>query len=68
MLVDLRGTNNLMKYGNFEQNLPVATTADPAENMARKKFFCDLVSSQAYQCLQMANEQSLQILSFIFGS
>ena len=36
--------------------------------MAGKKYFCKLDCSQAYHCLQMADEQSIQLLAFNFGS
>ena len=36
--------------------------------MAGKKFFCTLDCSQAHHCLQMADEQSIQLLAFNFGS
>ena len=34
----------------------------------REKHFCKLVRSQAYHCITMADEQSIQLLSFNFGS
>ena len=49
-------------------NHPVTTIADAAEHMAGKKYFCNLDYSQAYLCLQMAVEQSVQLLAFNFGS
>ena len=36
--------------------------------MAGKKYFCKLGCSQAYHCIPMADEQSVQLLSFTFGS
>ena len=36
--------------------------------MAGKKYFCKLDCSQAYHCLQIADEQSIQLLAFNFGS
>ena len=36
--------------------------------MAEKKYLCKLDGSQAHHCLQMADEQSIQILSFNFGA
>ena len=36
--------------------------------MAGKKYFCKLDCSQPYHCLQMADEQSIQLLAFNFGS
>ena len=36
--------------------------------MAGKRYFCKLDCSEAYHCLKMAHEQSIQLLSFIFAS
>ena len=42
--------------------------ADAAQYMAGKRYFCKLDCSQAYHCLQIADEQSVQLLAFNFGS
>ena len=42
--------------------------ADAAQHMAGKRYICKLDCSQAYHCLQMADEQSVQLLAFNFGS
>ena len=34
----------------------------------KKNLFCKLGCSQAYHCLQMADQQSLELLAFNFGS
>ena len=36
--------------------------------MARKKLFCKLDCSQAYHCLQMADQRSIEMLAFNFAS
>ena len=36
--------------------------------MAGKKLFCRLDCSQAYHCLQMADQRSIDMLAFIFAS
>ena len=36
--------------------------------MAGKNLFCKLDCSQAYQCLQMADQQSIELLAFNFAS
>ena len=36
--------------------------------MAGKKLFCKLDCSQAYHCLQMADQRSIEMLSFNFAS
>ena len=68
ILVDLRRINYLLKNDYNQHNHPVTTIADAAQNMAGKKYFCKLDCSQAYHCLQMADEQSIQLLAFNFGS
>ena len=68
ILVDLRRINHLLKNDYTMHNHPVTTIADAAEHMAGKKYFCNLDYSQAYHCLQMADEQSVQLLAFNFGS
>ena len=65
ILVDLRRINHLLKNDYNKHNHPVTTIADAAQHMAGKKYFCKLDCSQAYHCLQMADEQSIQ---FNFGS
>ena len=42
----------------------VTTIADAAQHMAGKGYFCKLDRSQAYLCLQMADQQSFQLLLF----
>ena len=68
ILVDLRRINHLLKNDYNQHNHPVTTIADAAQHMAGKKYFCKLDCSQAYHCLQMADEQSIQLLAFNFGS
>ena len=58
ILVDLRRINHLLKNDYNQQNHPVMTMA--AQHMAGKRYFCKLDCSQAYHCLQMADEQSVQ--------
>ena len=42
--------------------------SDAAQHMAGKEYFCKLDCSQVYHCIQMADEQSVQLLSLNFGS
>ena len=46
----------------------MSTLTDAAQHMAGKKLFCKLDCSQAYHCLQMADQQSIQMLAFNFAS
>ena len=68
ILVDIRRINHLLKNDYNQHNHPVTTIADAAQHMAGKRYFCKLDCSQAYHCLQMADEQSVQLLAFNFGS
>ena len=68
ILVDLRRINHLLKNDYNQHNHPVTTMADAAQHMAGKRYCCKLDCSQAYHCLQMADEQSIQLLAFNFGT
>ena len=65
ILVDLRRINHLIKNDYGEHNHPVTTIADAAQHLAGKKYFCKLDCSQAFHCIPKADEQSVQLLSFI---
>ena len=68
ILVDLRRINHLLKNDYNQHNHPVTTMGDAAQHMVGKRYFCKLDCSQTYHCLQMADEQSVQLLAFNFGS
>ena len=68
ILVDLRRINHLLENDYSQHNHPVTTIADAAQHMAGKRHFCKLDCSQTYHSLQMADEQSVQLLAFDFGS
>ena len=46
----------------------MSTLTDAAQHMAGKKLFCKLDCSQAYHCLQMADQRSIEMLVFNFAS
>ena len=54
----------------INNNQPVRTLADAAQHMAGKgkKLFFKLDCSQAYHCLQMADQRSIKMLAFNFAS
>ena len=56
LLVDLRKINNLISDDYINNNHPVSTLTDAAQHMAGKRLFCKLDCSQAYHCLQMADQ------------
>ena len=53
-------------YNN--NNHPVSTLTDAAQQLAGKKMICKLACSQAYHCLQMSDQQSIELLAFNFAS
>ena len=68
LLVDLRKINTLIADDYINNNHPVNTLTDAAQHMAGKNLFCKLDCSQAYHCLQMADQQSIELLAFNFAS
>ena len=68
LLVDLRKINNLISDDYINHNHPVSTLTDAAQHMAGRKLFCKLDCSQAYHCLQIANQRSIEMLAFNFAS
>ena len=67
LLVDLRKINTLIADDYVNNNHPVSTLSDAAQHMAGKNLFCKLDCSQAYHCLQMADQQSIELLAFNFA-
>ena len=68
LLVDLRKINNLISDDYINNNHSVSTLTDAAQHMAGKKLFCKFDCSQAYHCLQMADQRSIEMLAFNFAS
>ena len=68
LLVDLRKINSLIADDYTNNNHPVGTLADAAQNLAGKSLFCKLDCSQADHCLQMADQRSEEMLAFNFAS
>ena len=68
LLVDIRKINTLIADDYTDKNHPVCTLSDAAKHLARKSLFCKLDCSQAYHCLQMADQRSVEILTFNFAS
>ena len=66
--VELRKINNLISDQYINNNHPVSTLTDAAQHMAGKKLLCKLDCSQAYHCLQMADQRSIEMLAFNFAS
>ena len=68
VLVDLRKINTRIADDYIDNNRPVSTLTDAARHMAGKVLFCKLDCSQAYHCLQMADQQSIELHAFNFAS
>ena len=68
LLVDLRKINTLIAVDYINKNHPVSTLSDAVQHLAGKSLFCKLDCSQAYHCLQMADQRSVEMLTFIFTS
>ena len=68
LLVDLRKINSLISDDYTNNNHSVSTLSDAAQRLAGKSLFCKLDCSQAYHCLQMADERSVEMLAFTFAS
>ena len=68
LLVDLRKINALISDDYINNNHPVSTLSDAAQHLAGKRLFCKLDCSQAYHCLQMADQRSIEMLAFNFAS
>ena len=52
----------------INNNYPISTLSDAAQHLAGKKMFCKLECSQAYHCLQTADQRSVELLAFNFAS
>ena len=68
LLVDLRKINNLIADDYTNKNHPVSTLSNAAQHLAGKSLFCKLHCSQAYHCLQMADQWSVEMLALNFAS
>ena len=68
LLVDLQKINSLISDDHTNNNHPVSTLSDAAQHLAGKSMFCKLDCSQAYHCLQMADQRSVEMLAFNFAS
>ena len=68
LLVDFREINTLIAEDYINNNHSVSAKTDAAQHMAEKNLFCKLDHSQAYHCLQMADQYSIEHLAFNFAS
>ena len=68
LLVDLKKINTLIVEDYTNKIHPVNTLSDAAQHLAGKSLFCRLDCSQAYHCLQMADQRSVERLAFNLAS
>ena len=68
LLVNLRKINTLIADDYTNRNHPVSTLSDAAQHLAGKSLFWKLDCSQAYHCLQTADQRSVEMLAFNFAS
>ena len=68
MLIDLRRINHSLKNDYLNANFPISNMTDASNHFAGKKLFTKLDCSQAYHCVQMADDISVQLLAFNFSS
>ena len=68
LLVNLRKINSLLADDYTNINHPVISFSDAAEHLTGKSLFCELDFSQTYHCLQMADQRSVKMLTFVFAS
>ena len=68
LLVDLRKINTLIADDYTNNIHPVSTLSDATQHLAGKSLFCKLDCSQAYHCLQMADQRSVEMLAFNFAT
>ena len=68
LLLDIRKVSPLIEDYHTNNNHSVITLFNAAEYLAGKSLFCILDCSQAYHCLQMADQWSVEILAFTVAS
>ena len=66
LFVDLRKINTLLADDYTNNIHPVSTLSDATQYLAGKSLFCRFDCSQAYHCLQMANQRPVEMLAFKF--
>ena len=67
ILCDLRKINHLIRNDYDNNNFPISTIADANRHFAGKTLFAKFDCSQAYYAIQMADEESIQMLAFNFA-
>ena len=68
ILIDLRRINHLLRNDYMNSNFPISNMSDASNHFAGKTLINKFDCSQAYHCVQMADEKSIQLLAFNFAS
>ena len=68
ILLDLRRVNHLLRHDCLNSNFTTSNMTDATIHFAGKKLFSKLDCSQAYHCVQMADDLPVQLLAFNFAS
>ena len=68
LFVDLRKISTLIADDYTNNNHPNSVLSDAAQHLAGKSLFCKLDCSQAYHCLQMADQRPVKMPAFNFAS
>ena len=58
LLIDLRRVNHLLKNDYLNANFLISNMTDATKHFAGKSYFTKLDCSQAYHCVQIADERS----------
>ena len=66
--MDIRKISTLIADDYTNNNHPVSTLSDAAQHLAGTSPLCKLDCSQAYHCLQMADQRSVEMLALNFAS
>ena len=64
LLIDLRRVNHLLRQEYRDSNFPISNMSDATNHCAGKSLLNKFDCSQAYHCVQMADDQSIQLLAF----
>ena len=67
LLLELKKINTLIADDYTNNTHPVNTFSDAAQHLAGKSLFCKVDCIQAYHCLQMADQRSVEMLAFTFA-
>ena len=67
ILIELRRINHLLRNAYMDSNFPISNMSDASNHFAGKTLINKFDCSQAYHCVQMADEKSI-LLTFNFAS